>query len=101
MTMFTKADLVHDVAKLLGVHKVAVNEVLTEALALIAGAAAAGDGYRIAGFGTFQPRGRSARVGRNPRTGETVEIAAKTVLTFRQAKAGRPAKPAEPAKVVS
>jgi len=37
---------------------------------------AGGDKVTIAGFGTFEPRERSARTGRNPQTGETIQIAA-------------------------
>ncbi|MBW0112847.1 HU family DNA-binding protein, partial [Pseudonocardia sp. KRD-182] len=38
-----------------------------------------GDSVSITGFGVFEPRARAARVARNPRTGETVEVAATTV----------------------
>ena len=41
----------------------------------------------IAGFGTFEPRERSAREGRNPQTGETMQIAATTVPGFKAAAA--------------
>ena len=39
------------------------------------------------GFGTFELRKRDARTGRNPRTGEPVEIAASTTVAFKPAKA--------------
>ena len=46
------------------------------------------DGHvRIAGFGNFAVRERAARTGRNPQTGETMEIPAKRVVVFRPAKA--------------
>ena len=41
----------------------------------------------VAGFGTFEPRERSARTGRNPQTGETMQIAATTVPGFKAAAA--------------
>ena len=49
----------------------------------------AGDKISLKGFGTFEVRTREARMGRNPRTGETMEIAASKVPAF---KAGKPFK---------
>ena len=46
----------------------------------------AGRKVSIAGFGTFETRRRSARMGRNPATGEAIHIAAKTVAAFKAAK---------------
>ena len=53
----------------------AVFEVIAEGLAM-------GEDLRVVGFGTFGTRGRPARTGRNPRTGESLKIAAWTVPTF-------------------
>ena len=50
-------------------------------------AVAAGDRVAVAGFGTFESRSRSARTGRNPQTGETMEIAASTAPAFKPATA--------------
>ena len=58
----------------------AVFEAIGEALAR-------GEAVRIAGFGTFGTRNPSASTGRNPRTGQSMEIAASTAPTF---KAGKP-----------
>ncbi len=46
----------------------------------------AGGKVSIAGFGVFETRERSARTGRNPRTGEAIEIAAKRYPAFKAAK---------------
>lgn len=46
----------------------------------------AGRDFTISGFGTFGTRRRKAREGRNPRTGETLEIPAMTVPTFKAGK---------------
>lgn len=46
----------------------------------------AGRKVTVGGFGTFETRRRSARQGRNPRTGETITIAAKTYPAFKPAK---------------
>jgi DNA-binding protein HU-beta len=42
-----------------------------------------GQSVSVTGFGVFEPRARAARVARNPRTGETVQVAATTVPAFR------------------
>ena len=46
----------------------------------------AGREFTVTGFGTFGTRKRKARDGRNPRTGETIKIAAMTVPTFKAGK---------------
>ena len=46
-----------------------------------------GDEVRIAGFGTFETRERAARTGRNPQTGEEIQIAASTSPAFKAAAA--------------
>ena len=43
----------------------------------------AGENIKVSGFGNFQVKDKSARRGRNPQTGEEIEIAARRVLTFR------------------
>ena len=50
--------------------------------AVIAEALKAGDKVQIVGFGTFEVKERAAREGRNPRTGETIKIAASTRPVF-------------------
>ncbi|GAA2019759.1 MULTISPECIES: HU family DNA-binding protein [Nocardioides] len=57
----------------------AVNAVIDS----ITSALAAGDKVTLPGFGTFETRERSARQGRNPQTGETMEIAASTAPAFK------------------
>ncbi len=51
----------------------------------------AGEGFTIPGLGKLVKVDRKARQGRNPATGETIQIAAKTVLKFRIAKAAKDA----------
>ena len=50
---------------------------------IIAGELKAGRKVQITGFGSFQSRKRAARTGRNPRTGEDIQIAAANMPTFR------------------
>ena len=52
----------------------------------IADALARGNRVELRGFGTFSVRKRAARVGRNPRTGEPVEVSAKSVPFFKAGK---------------
>ncbi len=59
-----------------------VNIILDE----ISGALARGDRVELRGFGAFSVRHRKSRTGRNPRTGETVEVQAKSVPFFRPGK---------------
>ena len=66
-------------------HKQA-NEVLSSAIALITGHLKKGARIRVAGLGTFEVRKRAARVGRNPATGEPIEIKASKKVAFRAAK---------------
>ena len=58
----------------------AYTEVVTDALK-------SGDSVQLIGFGTFEVRERAARQGRNPHTGETIEIAAAKVPAFKPGKA--------------
>ena len=58
----------------------AVTDVITDALK-------AGDKVQLVGFGTFETRARAARTGKNPRTGEAIEIAASKVPAFKAGKA--------------
>lgn len=53
----------------------------------VAEALVAGDKVQLIGFGTFETRERGAREARNPMTGETLKIAAKTVPAFKPGKA--------------
>ena len=57
----------------------------------IADALAGGETVTIAGFGTFSTRSRPARPGRNPRTGESIAIAASTAPSFKAGKTLRTA----------
>ena len=61
-------------------------ELLTMAVALSA-ALAQGDKVQLVGFGSFEVRSRAARVGRNPKTKETIKIPASKVPAFKAGKA--------------
>lgn len=83
----TKKELAAQVAlRLPELTKKEVEGAVDVTLALIVEAVAAGEKVNIAGFGTFEPRDRSARKGRNPQTGEELHIAATRVPAFSAAK---------------
>ena len=84
-----KSDITGRVAGRTGVGRLAAGDAVDAVFEAIAEALARGEDVRIAGFGTFGTRSRPARTGRNPRTGESLNIAASTAPTF---KAGKPLK---------
>lgn len=81
-----KSDLADRVADRVGVSQAAAGDAVEAVFAAVGEALAEGEEVRIVGFGTFGIRNRPARTGRNPRTGESIEIRASTVPTFRPGK---------------
>ena len=65
-----------------GASKAAAAAAVEAVLDEITTALAAGERVTLTGFGTFEATGRAARTGRNPRTGEALEVAATTVARF-------------------
>ena len=82
----TKADLVDKVAQNSGVTKKDAEVVVQEVLDSIVDALNAGDKVELRGLGSFRFRKRRARRGRNPKTGEQVQVPAKTVVYFKPGK---------------
>lgn len=78
-----RSDLVDRVSASRGETRAKVAEVLDAVLSTITATLASGEKVTLPGFGTFQARSRQPRTGRNPRTGETVPIAATTVAVFK------------------
>jgi len=85
----TKSQIIAAVAEKADISKAQSKEAL-EGLAALAYEGAA-DGFTIPGIGKLVIVDRKARMGRNPATGETIQIAAKRVLKFRIAKAAKDA----------
>ena len=77
-----KGDLKDAVAEASGLSGADAERALDAVLDTITKTVAKGDKVTIPGFGTFEPRERSARTGRNPQTGAPVKIAASTALKF-------------------
>ena len=71
-----KNDLIAQVAGTSGLSKSDAGKALDAVLDTITSALASGDEVRIIGFGTFSVSNRAATTGRNPRTGEVIQIAA-------------------------
>lgn len=79
----TKQELVQNIAAKSGLTKKDAENVLNTVLEEISAALKSGDKVQLIGFGTFETRKRSGRTGRNPQTGETIEIPEMTVPAFR------------------
>lgn len=81
-----KTELVNHVAETAGISKKDATKSVDAVLGGISTALAEGDKVQLIGFGTFEVRERSARKGRNPQTGEEIEIAATKVPAFKAGK---------------
>ena len=78
-----KVELVTAIAKKTSLSKAKATEALNSALEAIKGSLKKGQRVQLIGFGTFVVRQRKARQGRNPRTGETIQIKARKVPAFQ------------------
>ena len=83
----TKRELVIDVAEGLGFTQNEVSAVVQTTLESITNALAEGSRIEIRNFGVFDIKVRDARIGRNPRTGDSVPISEKRVAVFKPGKA--------------
>ncbi|MSQ67441.1 MAG: HU family DNA-binding protein [Gammaproteobacteria bacterium] len=81
-----KSDLIEAVAETTDMSKIAAGRAVDALIDAIAKALKAGDTVAIAGFGSFSAKLREARVGRNPKTGEAINIAASRVPAFKSGK---------------
>ena len=82
-----KHELVSAIAQNAELSKKDADKALSAAIEAITKALAEGDKVQVVGFGTFEVRERAARTGKNPRTGEVIEIAASKVPAFKAGKA--------------
>jgi len=82
-----KAELVAAVAEKTGLSKKDTEKVVTAAFEAIADTMVKGDKVQLVGFGSFETKTRNARVGRNPRTKEEIQIPASRIPTFKAGKA--------------
>lgn len=83
----TKVELINAIAADANISKKDAEAALKATVAAITDALKAGDKVQLVGFGTFEVRERGARTGRNPRTKETIKIAASKAPAFKAGKA--------------
>ncbi|MDH7576589.1 MAG: HU family DNA-binding protein [Bacillota bacterium] len=86
-----KAELISSVADKSEMTKKDAEKAVNAVFAAIEEALTRGEKVQLIGFGTFEVRNRAARTGRNPQTGEEIQIAATRVPAFRPGKALRDA----------
>ena len=82
-----KNELIDAIAAESDLSKASAGRALDAAIAAITGALTKQDTVSLVGFGTFSVKHRAAREGRNPRSGETIQIAASIVPGFKAGKA--------------
>ena len=79
----TKSEIVEDLNNEIGLNKREAKELVDMLFDDIKNLLSEGHEVKLSGFGNFQLRDKSPRPGRNPRTGEDVEISARRVVTFK------------------
>ena len=79
----TKADMAKSLFNEIGLNKHEARELVDSFFEELEASLAVGEQIRLGGFGNFYLRDKSARPGRNPKTGEEVPISARRVVTFR------------------
>jgi integration host factor subunit beta len=82
----TKADLVEEVSRVTELTRKDSEVIVDTLFESVITALKGGDKLEVRGFGSFRVRQRNARVGRNPKTGEKVEVPAKRVPYFKPSK---------------
>lgn len=85
--MANKAELVNDIAEATGLTKKDATTALETVFNSIKDSLVKGEDVQLVGFGKFEVRERAARKGRNPQTGEEIQIPASKVPAFRAGKA--------------
>ena len=79
----TKADLVDAIYERVGFSKKESARIVELVFDIIKDTLEKGEKIKISGFGNFVVRDKRSRIGRNPQTGEEIEISARRVLTFK------------------
>lgn len=79
----TKKEIAIKIADETGIKQIVVKEVVQKTIDAMIESLAKGETLELRNFGIFKVKERKARTGRNPRTGETVSIPPKKVVTFK------------------
>src|SRR5712692_6340484 len=82
----TKADLIEEVLRITELPRKESETIVETIFESIIESLQRGDKIEIRGFGSFRTRSRRGRVGRNPKTGEKVEVPSKKILFFKPSK---------------
>jgi len=82
-----KAEMIDEIAQAAEISKSAAERAIDALVGAVKSSLKKGDDVTLVGFGTFYASARAARTGRNPRTGEALQIAASRVPKFRAGKA--------------
>ena len=82
-----KSELIDAVAAAADISKAKAAQAVDGMTSAVTKALSSGDQVTLVGFGTFSVRERAARTGRNPQTGETIQIAAANIPSFKAGKA--------------
>jgi len=82
-----KGELIESVAGSAGMSRADATKAVDAVLESVTKTLAGGGGVSLVGFGTFSVKARAARMGRNPRTGEAIQIKASNVPGFKAGKA--------------
>jgi len=82
-----KSEFIDAVAAASGLTKADASKAIDGMIDTVTSTLKKGDSITLVGFGTFETRHRKARVGRNPRTGEALQIAASNIPSFKAGKA--------------
>ena len=83
----TKQEMIEKISSKTGETKKATDETVKAFVEVVTEALSAGDKVQLVGFGTFEVRERAARTGKNPQTGEALEIPASKAPAFKAGKA--------------
>jgi len=81
-----KSELINAIAEESGLTKADAGRALDATLTSVTNALKGGDSIALIGFGTFSVKERSARTGRNPQTGEAIQIKASKIPSFKAGK---------------
>lgn len=79
----TRADIITSIVDEIGTSRTQASVLLESVLETVMGALMSGDSVKITHFGTFTVRQKTARIGRNPRTGKEAKITPRRVILFR------------------
>ncbi|HLG19454.1 MAG TPA: integration host factor subunit alpha [Bdellovibrionota bacterium] len=80
---FTKASIIDVICEKIGLPKKDSTDIVELLFETMKGTLERGENLKISGFGSFTVRNKKARLGRNPQTGDAMEITARRVVTFK------------------